>query len=146
MKINHPVTNIEQVMKEEIITVDDITFKEISFIDAEIEEIPIDIEKPYIPDLGAFNIELKIGDACSSCLSLINIYFSDRTFARLLKGSTVNIGKGGSCCLSVSDMGREIFFGNCQKENKDKGVFIPGCPPDYIESYRKLIKSRIKQK
>jgi uncharacterized protein (DUF362 family) len=68
-------------------------------------------------------------ESCSSCLSTLMLFlkrFKDDMSPYLLDDGKfhIAIGKG----VNNTKVGT-VFLGNCTKNSKDNGIYVPGCPP-----------------
>ncbi|MFC2137609.1 DUF362 domain-containing protein [Bacteroidota bacterium] len=75
------------------------------------------------------NIEVYENEACSSCLSTLMLFlrrFKDDMLSYVLNDGKfhIAIGKGVKHAKEGT-----VFVGNCTCKNKDKGIYIKGCPP-----------------
>lgn len=85
------------------------------------------------------NIVIYDCESCSSCLSTLMLFlrrFKDDVGPYLLDDGKfhIAIGKG-------VDNAKEgtVFVGNCTRKNKDKGSYIPGCPPVPTRIYEAIV-------
>ncbi|MBN1598255.1 MAG: DUF362 domain-containing protein [Bacteroidales bacterium] len=75
------------------------------------------------------NIHVYEKEACSSCLSTLMLFLKrfsgDMTDYVLRDGKFhIAIGKGIENAAEGT-----VFVGNCTRAHKDKGIYVPGCPP-----------------
>ena len=75
------------------------------------------------------NIKVLDKNSCSACQSTLLLFlqrYKDRIFDYFPSEDVVNIaiGKGNG---EVPD--GTLLIGNCTAQQRDKGIFVPGCPP-----------------
>jgi uncharacterized protein (DUF362 family) len=85
------------------------------------------------------NIVIYDCESCSSCLSTLMLFlkrFKDDVGPYLLDDGKfhIAIGKGVDNAKDGT-----VFVGNCTRKNKDKGTYIPGCPPVPTRIYEAIV-------
>ncbi|MDA3892583.1 MAG: DUF362 domain-containing protein [Salinivirgaceae bacterium] len=75
------------------------------------------------------NVVFKDSESCSACLSTIMLFlrrFKSDMGQYLLDDGNFHLAIG----KSVDDAAEgTVFVGNCTRKNKDRGIFVSGCPP-----------------
>ncbi|MFP4170053.1 MAG: DUF362 domain-containing protein [Methanomassiliicoccales archaeon] len=76
-------------------------------------------------------VEILWGDPCSGCSGVLcaalNRLEDSGHLARLREKGGISIAVGKNVCPEEEE--NLILVGRCQYRNRDKGLFIPGCPP-----------------
>jgi uncharacterized protein (DUF362 family) len=85
------------------------------------------------------NVEVQDVDSCSSCLSTLIMFlnrFGDEMGEYALCDGKfhIAIGKGVEKALDGT-----VFVGNCTRRMKDRGIFVPGCPPVATRIYEAIV-------
>jgi uncharacterized protein (DUF362 family) len=113
-------------------------FSQIEIVGLSIEEV----KRPFRAirlDFEAFKkegIEIWEAGACSGCRQVIETLLVDRLKGNLslLKGYTLIFGQTVEIAKNIR--AKLLCFGSCTRKYKDRGEYIPGCPPhpfDFIE-------------
>lgn len=95
-------------------------------------DLTIEFKKPVSAHEGYFpGVEIVWGDPCSGCDSALGAALSglaqegELERLREMGGITIVIGQKAE----PPEKERVLLVGKCQYRNRDKGIFIPGCPP-----------------
>lgn len=95
-------------------------------------ELALDFEKPRFALEGAYEgVDILWGDPCSGCAGALSV-----ALERMQKaGELDEIRRGGGMTVALGKDAkpdarpRLVMMGKCQHKNRDKGLYIPGCPP-----------------
>ncbi|MBN2353532.1 MAG: DUF362 domain-containing protein [Spirochaetales bacterium] len=116
---------------------DTLAFRNAAFTGLTPDKAVREFKKPAFPDFSRHNIRLLADGACSSCLNVIHACFANPVLSGAYRGSTIIVGKSGEA-PGDTPPSKTIVFGTCRQKNSGCGVFIDGCPPDFISAYEKL--------
>ncbi len=97
-----------------------------------------EFKKPAFPDFGRHNIRLLADGACSSCLNVIHACFANPLLSGAYRGSVILTGKGGEEAPGDTPPAKTLVFGTCRQKDGGRGIYLDGCPPDFISAYEKL--------
>jgi hypothetical protein len=97
-----------------------------------IEDVYKSLWLPYLESLDKYpEYTIDTKGACSSCLSLVGLtmeklkamgQYEDNADKTILVGRKKNIPEG-------VDPKKLVLIGDCLKMNRNKGIFVEGCPP-----------------
>jgi uncharacterized protein (DUF362 family) len=85
------------------------------------------------------NVVVYDCDSCSACQSTVMLFlrrFKDDMSQYFLNDGKFHIGIGRSLPADVKE--GTILIGNCTKNVKDRGLFVPGCPPVPTRIYKAI--------
>jgi len=113
--------------------------EKINIVGASIEDVKSPFKQPVIDISGGKDFFVHDGGACSGCKGYLHFVlaklrrFDPKDKNRLLIDRTldkkINVFLGPQNPESINPYEINIFMGMCQLHNKDKGIFLPGCPP-----------------
>ena len=103
----------------------------------------VEINPPKdIPDFKAidyrsrFSASIHTSDACCSCLASIFTFLEscENEVSDMHFYVGTHVSKD-----SISNDGKRVFIGNCNKKYADLGYWVPGCPPNGIDIKKVIV-------
>ncbi|MDH7508518.1 MAG: DUF362 domain-containing protein [Methanomassiliicoccales archaeon] len=98
----------------------------------QLSDLNIRFERPIYSLKGLYKgVEILWGDPCSGCAGALSVALErmersgELEVIRRNGGIVVALGKG----IEPAKCDKLVLLGKCQYRNRDKGMFIPGCPP-----------------
>lgn len=85
------------------------------------------------------NVVVYDCDSCSACQSTVMLFlkrFKDDMSQYFLNDGKFHLGIGRSLPADIKE--GTILIGNCAKNRKDRGLFVPGCPPVPTRIYKAI--------
>ena len=105
--------------------------KKIEVRGASISEVQKNFRRPTVDVMGIYpNVEVYVGCACyEGCLAWSRVELDRlRKHGLLEKVGKINMVIGQDAKVPEKLEGRTYIIGDCAKEHKNKGIFVPGCP------------------
>ncbi len=84
------------------------------------------------------NVKVHDNESCSACLSTLMLFlrrFNEDMSQYLLDDGFFHIAIGKNCDNAPKGT---VFIGNCTRNNKEKGIFVSGCPPVPTRIYKAI--------
>ena len=113
--------------------------EKINVVGASIEDVKSPFKQPVIDINGGKDFFVHDGGACSGCRGYLHFVLAKlRRFDPKDKNSLlidrlldkkVNVFLGPQNPKPINSDEINIFMGMCQLHNKDRGIYLPGCPP-----------------
>jgi len=103
-----------------------------AIIGDQLSDLHIKFERPVYLLNGLYKgVEILWGDPCSGCAGALSVALErmeksgELEVIRRNGGIVIALGKG----IEPAKSDKLVLIGKCQYRNRDKGMFIPGCPP-----------------
>ncbi|MBC7107783.1 MAG: DUF362 domain-containing protein [Methanomassiliicoccales archaeon] len=98
----------------------------------QLSDLHIKFERPVYSLKGLYKgVEILWGDPCSGCAGALSVALErmeksgELEVIRRNGGIVIALGRG----VEPAKNDKLVLLGKCQYRNRDKGMFIPGCPP-----------------